>query len=485
MSSAPPSPSSNRKWYIMAAVASGQFLGTIDGSIVNIALPTLQHELHASFDLVQWVTLGYMLTVTTLILSIGRLADLHGKKALYLAGFAIFTLGSGLCGLANDIGLLIAFRVLQAVGAALVTALGAAILTEAFPPSERGLALGVSGTMVSIGLISGPTAGGLILGVASWHWIFWVNLPVGLIGLLLAARFIPNTRPRGAEGFDLPGALALFVALLTFLLGLTFGQTRGFGDSLPLSLLATAVLTLALFLWLERRSPYPMIDLGLFREVLFSINLLTGFITFVSMGGVVLLMPFYLQNVRGFDPRQAGLLLSVMPLTMGLVAPLAGSLSDRLGVRRITALGLGVLLLGYVAVASLTPTTSAWGYVLRFLPVGLGMGLFQSPNNSAVMGAVPRARLGVASGLLSLSRVTGQTAGMALLGALWAAQVALLGGAGDATTALPALQVAALRATTLGVAVLIAGALGLSLFALWKQAQRDRAAPPATLQERP
>ena len=461
-----------QKWYVMIAVAAGLFLGTIDGSIVNIALPTLERELHTQFAIVQWVVLSYLLTVATLMLAVGRLADILGKKPLYLTGFVIFTLGSGLCGLANSVALLIAFRIFQAVGASMITALGAAIITEAFPPEERGKALGISGTMVSIGLISGPTLGGVLLGALSWHWIFFVNLPIGLAGILLVMRFVPHTAPAGRERFDFPGALSLFTGLLAFLVALTLGQSRGFAAPVVLALLAVFVCSVGLFIFIERHTPQPMIHLGLFQNRLFSINLITGFMTFISTAGTVLLMPFFLQNVLHYDPRSAGLLLSVVPLAMGLVAPLAGSLSDRFGTRRLTAAGLAVMLGGYIAVSTLDQNTGQWGYILRFLPIGLGLGLFQSPNNSAVMGAAPRNRLGVASSLLSLTRTIGQTTGIALMGALWAGRVnAMLGSGlgGDTTSAPAAVQVAALHQTLLAIVVLISLALLMSLWAVWKE----------------
>lgn len=486
LSSANNQPKSYQKWYVMVAVAAGLFLGTIDGSIVNIALPILEKQLDTQFAIVQWVVLGYLLTITTLMLPVGRLGDILGKKRLYLAGFIIFTVGSGLCGLANSVVQLIAFRIIQAIGAAMITALGTAILTEAFPPQERGRALGIGGLMVSIGLISGPTLGGLILGVLSWHWIFFVNLPIGLAGSLLVIRFVPQTPPAGRERFDFPGAISLFIGLLAFLLALTVGQKEGFGDPAVLGLLATCLVFLALFVVTERRTRQPMVDLALFRNKLFSVNLVTGFIMFISSAGTVLLMPFFLQNVLGYRPQAAGLLLSVVPVSMGLLAPLAGALSDRFGTRRLTAVGLAMLLLGYLAVSTLDQNTLALGYILRFLPIGVGMGLFLSPNNSAIMGAIPRSRLGVASSLLAMTRTVGQTSGIAVMGALWASIVNRTMGAGlggDTTTAPPAVQVAALHQTVLVIVLMIALALGLSLWALWKErdlaeaTQRTKATP--------
>jgi EmrB/QacA subfamily drug resistance transporter len=473
----------SRKWYVMAAVAMGIFLSTIDGSIVNVALPTLVRAFHTEFAVVQWVVLAYLLTVTTLMLSMGRLGDMVGKKPLYATGLVIFTIGSVLCGLAPTIYWLIGFRVLQAIGAAMMMALGMAIVTEAFPPAERGKALGISGSMVSIGIVSGPVLGGLLLDTLSWHWIFFVNLPIGIVGSFMVARFVPALKPAGGQRFDYLGAFTLFVSLMALLLALTLGQRVGFAETRILSLFAGWLLFLVIFVVVERKSSQPMIDLSLFQNRLFSVNLVTGFITFVSIAGTIILMPFYLENVLGYDPRSVGLLLAVVPVALGVTAPISGSLSDRLGTRPITVIGLLALLVGFYAVGTLSTQTTALGYMGRFLPIGIGMGVFQSPNNSAVMGAVPRTRLGVASGLLSITRTLGQTTGIAALGALWASRVAYhLGDAlqGGATTAPAATQVAALQDTFFAVVILIGLALMLGIGGL-VQERRSRGMAESTI----
>ena len=470
----------SRKWYVMAAVAMGIFLATIDGSIVNVALPTLEHELHADFSTVQWVVLAYLLTLTTLLLGIGRLADMIGKKPLYTVGFVVFTIGSVLCGLSPSIEWLIGFRALQAIGSAMILALGPAIITEAFPPSERGRALGLSGSIVSIGIVVGPTLGGLILSAASWHWIFFVNLPIGVAGTWMVLRFLPSFKPKGRQSFDVPGALALFAALLALLLALTLGQTLGFGDTRTLLLFAGAAIFIAAFVTIELRAAQPLIDLRLFRNRLFSVNLITGFVTFVAIAGSTFLVPFYLQNVLRYDTRDIGVLLAVVPVAMGVIAPLSGALSDRFGARPITVTGLAMLLIGYVAVSTLDEATSALGYLLRFLPIGVGMGIFQSPNNSAIMGTAPRERLGIVSGLLAITRTFGQTAGIAVIGAAWATAVTTRAGVSTATAAPPAAQVAALHDTIAGVAVAVAGALALSVWGLITERRMQAAAALTT-----
>ncbi len=459
----------SRKWYVMLAVAMSIFLGTIDGSIVNVALPTLVKELGTTFATVQWVVLAYLLAISTLILSMGRLGDMIGKKPVFLTGFVIFTAGSVLCGLAPTVYWLIAFRVLQAVGAAMTMALGIAIITESFPPQERGRALGIGGAIVSVGIVVGPTLGGLIIDTLSWRWIFFVNLPVGIVGVFMGLRFVPAFKPGGRQKFDYPGALTLFISLLALLLALTMGQQLGFGDSQILLLLGIWLVFLVLFIFVEWRSPQPMIELRLFKSGLLSVNLITGFITFIAMAGAIILMPFYLEDILGYQPRQVGLLMAIVPIGLGSIAPISGSLSDRFGSRLITVIGLTMLVIGYLAMSTLTAQTSVVGYILRLLPVGLGMGIFQSPNNSAIMGSAPRERLGVVSGLLAVTRTLGQTTGIAILGALWAGRVMAYYGAilpGGATTAPAQAQVAGLHDTFLFITVLVAAGLLLSIWGL-------------------
>lgn len=468
------------KWIIMISVGMSTFLATVDGSIVNVALPTMVTRLNTDFATIEWVVVGYLLTMATLLLSVGRLADMRGKKPIFAAGLAVFTFGSLLCGLSTTVYTLIAFRILQAVGAAMALALGPAIITESFPPRERGKALGFAGTVVSLGSITGPTLGGLIISALDWHWIFFVNVPIGIIGVIMALRFIPARKPAGGQRFDFAGAAALLLSMLSGLLGLSIGQDAGFGDPVVLALFAGFAVFLAVFIAVERRVAQPMIDLGLFRNTLFSASLIIGFLTFVASSGSFLLLPFYLQNVHGYGASQIGLLMSVMPVVLGIVAPISGSLSDRFGSRAITVVGMALLVVAYFSVSTLGTDTSALGIVLRLLPLGLGAGVFQSPNNSAIMGAAPRERLGIASGLMSLSRTLGQTTGTAVIGALWATQVLHLAGVplpDGATSAPPAIQVSALHTTYLVITGMIAVALLLTVWAFREERRRRSARP--------
>jgi EmrB/QacA subfamily drug resistance transporter len=468
-----------RKWHAMAAVGVGVFLATVDGSIINVSLPTLVKALNTEFAVVQWVVLGYLLTITTSMLGIGRLADIVGKKNIYMLGIVVFTVGSALCGLAGSVYWLIAFRILQATGAAMIMALGAAILTEAFPPQERGKAMGMIGSIVSVGIVVGPTLGGVIIGALSWRWIFYVNLPIGILGTIMVARNLPDIKPAGQQRFDYLGALTLCLSLLSLLLGLTFGQQRGFVSPLVGLMIGLWLVLLIIFIRIEKKVVQPMIDLKLFNNMLFSINLVTGFISFVGLAGVMILIPFYLENILGFEITRVGLLMGIVPVMLGITAPFAGTLSDHAGTRRITVIGLAIMLVGYLTAGTLSGNTSAWGYLIRMFVLGLGIGTFISPNNSAIMGSASRRQLGIVSGFMAITRTLGQTVGVAAMGAVWAGRTAFYAGGrmqSGATQAPPEAQVAALQDTFHVSAVLLAVALLLGFWAYVKEYHGKNAA---------
>lgn len=419
------------KWLVMTAVLTAVFLATVDASIVNVSLATLQRELDTSFALVQWVVLAYLLTLISLVLIFGRLGDIVGKRKLYLSGFVLFTIASTLCGLAPSIGWLIGFRALQALGGSMLQALGFAILTEAFPKEERGKALGIAGTTVSLGIAVGPSLGGLLIGIFSWRAIFLVNLPVGIVGTYLAWRHVPNIVPVGKQRFDFVGAFLLTVTLLAFSLGMTAGQEIGFDDLRSIGLLIGALVGLIAFIAVEQRVPFPTINLSLFRNALFSINLYAGASVFIIVAGTFL-YPFYLEYVLEYEIEQIGLMMASFPIMLGVLSPLAGTLSDRLGTRPIAITGLIIGVIACLGISTLDQNTTAFGFIIRLVVLGGAIGVFQSPNNSAVMGTVPRAQLGIASGLLATSRNIGQIIGVPLLGTVFAIRTyALAGTSGD------------------------------------------------------
>jgi len=450
-----PDPYAN-KWWALVAVATGVFMSTIDGSIVNIALKTLQDDFGVGLHTVEWVVLAYLLALVCLLPISGRLGDMIGKRSVYTAGFVIFTLGSALCGLAWSIEALIGFRVLQAIGAAMIQGVGSALLVEAFPTSERGQALGYVGTSVAAGILAGPVLGGVLLQIG-WQSIFFVNIPIGIVAVVLVSRVIPDDRRRVAQRFDVPGALLLGGALLSLLVALTEGQIWGLGAPPTVGLIIAGLALLGLFIGWELRVTDPMINLSLFRNPVFSLSLTASFMSFLAGAFNFLLLPFYMQNVLGFDPQRTGLTLIASPIVLSLVAPLSGRLSDRLGSRWLGIIGLAIIATALFSFSTLTTESQQIDVVLRMILIGLGFGIFQSPNNSMVMGSVPRHALGVAGGLLAVMRTLGQTVGIAVAGALWAAQVAAAAGrVYEPITAAPAEALVAGMHTALLVAATLA-----------------------------
>lgn len=403
------------KWLVLAAVMVGTFMGPFDGSVVNIALPTFTDFFGVPISTVEWVVLAYLLGVSTFLLTFGRLGDMLGLKRVYLAGFGIFVLGSLACAFSWSIWALVAFRVVQAVGAGLLFAVGPAIITQNFPPQERGKALGFVGISVSAGLAAGPTLGGLIIGAAGWPWIFIVNVPVGCIAFLMAWRVLPARKPQD-QRLDPYGAVLSFLALFPLLLVLSKGEAWGWGNPAVIALVLLSLIGGGLFVWTELRVHQPLLDLRLFRIRIFSASVASAFGSFIVTATVIFLLPFYLMQVRGFSVEHAGLLLTPIPLAMVIVGPVSGALSDRIGSRFLSTFGLLISAAGVLSFLSLSLETSALGIAVRVLVPGIGLGLFQPPNSSAIMGAVPRDRLGIASGMLATARNVGQVLGVGLAG---------------------------------------------------------------------
>ena len=475
-----------KKWFALASLAIGVFMATLDSSIVNISLPALVQDLQTDFATVQWVVISYILTLASLILIAGRLGDMYDKRKIYIAGLSLFTFGSLLCGLSPGIYWLIGFRSLQGVGGMMMQAVGLAMTTEIFPPQERGRALGLMGTVVSIGIAIGPPIGGILIGLAGWRSVFLVNIPVGIIGLLFIPRFLPHSWPTERnQRFDYWGALILFVSLGAYALGMTLGQNIGFSANLIRVLLLFSVLCLALFVYWERHIKHAMVDLSLFNNLLFSLSLLMAFLVFNVMAGSFIL-PFFLEYVKQYSAEFVGLLLMASPVVMGIVAPFAGRLSDRFGSRGISLLGLVVFVIGAFSMTTFHADVSPFGFALRIAPMGIGLGLFQSPNNSAVMGSVPKERLGIASGLLSLSRTLGGASGLPLMGAIFYSQVqaaASLPEGFDISTAPSYALTAGVNGTYRVAAFLVVLATLIAVLAFIISARRQRAAVKDQLAE--
>jgi EmrB/QacA subfamily drug resistance transporter len=412
-----------RKWLILSSVSIGTFMATLDGGIVNISLPSIAASFGIDIATVEWVVIAYLLTIGSLILPIGRLGEILTFRRVYLAGFALFTVASVLCGLAPSEGALILSRVVQGVGAAMLMAMGPAIIARTFGPGERGRALGLNAISVSIGLSIGPALGGLLTELGSWRAIFLVNVPVGIVAILWAARVLAIESPGRRQSFDLLGAALAASAAFCLLLALSQGQGWGWSSPVVLGLLVLFVVLGGAFVAWERRAVQPMIDLGLFRVRAFSAGLVSVLIAFTGLFTATFLLPFVLQDGAGFSPLEAGLLLTPIPITTAFVAPLSGALSDRIGSRLPASLGMAVMTIGILSLTQLPAQFTPLDLVWRLVLIGIGQGLFMSPNTAAVLGSVPLSRLGTASGTLAHARIDGQALGIAASAAIIAIRV--------------------------------------------------------------
>jgi EmrB/QacA subfamily drug resistance transporter len=417
-------------------------MGPIDGSVINVAMPTLASAFRVDLSTVSWVSMAYLLVLGSLILTYGRLGDMYGYKRIFLLGVAIFTVASAACALSPSIWWLIVSRAVQAAGAGMFMAMSSAIITATFPPYERGRALGINGMIIAAGLALGPALGGLLLMVFSWHSIFLINLPIGLVSLYLIQRVIPEAAEHKRQSFDLTGATLGFIALSAVLLAASYGEEWGWVSPSTLALTGVFAVGLVAFIWWERRVPEPMLDLSLFKNPAFSAANFSALMNFIAQSSAIFVVPFYLQQVLRYSPQQAGLVLTVSPAIVLFTAPLSGSLSDRFGTRWLSAAGQGLVALGYVLLYTMPPGSSGVAIAWRFAFIGLGVGIFMSPNSSTVMGSCPRHRLGVGSGVLATVRNVGMVLGVAIATAVFTwrrtATLAALGEAGSFASGLRA-----------------------------------------------
>lgn len=412
-------------------------MSTLDSSIVNIALPTLTKELGADLYRVKWVVIIYLLVLTCLLLPFGRFSDDRGRKRIFLIGFMVFTAGSALCGLSPSLGWLVMSRVVQGVGSAMLMVNGPAIITAAFPSTERGAALGTLAMVVSLGLISGPSIGGILISTFGWKSIFWVNVPIGLLGIAMVSKFVSRDSPsRRKVPFDWVGTVLQTMALLAFMSVFDPPQVSISG-SLPVApprwLLAAITGILGfLFIRYESWATAPIFEIGLLKNRTFWTGNVASFMTFVSFSSVTVLMPFFLEEMMKYAPAKAGIFMTAIPLTIFVIAPVAGRLSDRLGGQELCFGGalvsaLAMMLMAGVIGTGLTGDMSPAAIVLVLMLVGLAMGLFQSPNNNSIMGSVPTNKLGAASALLATIRNLGMVTGTGLATGLFHWQMSMTG----------------------------------------------------------
>jgi EmrB/QacA subfamily drug resistance transporter len=404
---------------VLYQVSLGLALVAINHRAIQIALPTLTHVFHADLSFIQWVLLVYDLAVIGLVLTLGRLGDLFGRKWIYILGFLLFVASSTLCGLAYSSGQLIGFRVLQGIGGALILANGRALVTINSPPSERGKALGITSTAYHVGYMTGPTLGGFIIDTIGWRWIFFMTVPLGLACAYFASRVLRERATSEAPvKVDIGGAAYLLLTNICFVYALNQLPHLGIGHPVVFAFFLVSLASLALFIRSEQKADNPILNLSLFRNRLFSASNLSLFFVTSTQSAIGVLLPFYLQNLMAFTPTQMGWIIIGSSVVIILFAPLAGWLSDRFGSRLLCSIGAAIIVCGQYLIGSFTLESSLSQLILPQLLVGLGWALFNSPNQSAIMSAVSRDQVGAASGMTVTTARIGGAIGIALSGAL-------------------------------------------------------------------
>jgi EmrB/QacA subfamily drug resistance transporter len=414
----------NRKWWTLVAVSFGLFMIMLDNTVVNVALPSIQRDLGMSQGGLEWVVNAYALTFGVLLLSGGKLADLLGRRRIFIVGLVIFTVSSLACGLANGSATLIAARTVQGVGAAMMNPATLSIITATFAPRERGAAIGIWAGVSATALAIGPLVGGLLTEKISWSWIFFINVPIGALGIFAARVFVDETRDTSREQrLDLPGLVTSGAGLFALTYALISTNHHAWTSALVLSMFGVAAAFLAAFVLLETHQRLPMLDLSLFRNPTFAganvVMLLVG----LTMFGVFFYNSLFLQNVLRYSAVQTGATFLPMTLLVMVVAPIAGKLTDRIGARWLMAVGMVLLTGSLLTFAQLDKGSTFWNIVPGLILGGFGMSLAMTPTTTAAMGSVPIAKAGVGSAVINSMRQVGGSLGIAVLGAVVAAEI--------------------------------------------------------------
>lgn len=457
--------------WVLASLSLSMLLSSLGTSIANVALPTLAQGFNASFQEVQWVVLAYLLAITTLIVSVGRLGDITGRRRLLIAGICLFTAASVLCGVAPTLWLLIAARAAQGIGAAIMMALTIAFVGETVPKTRTGSAMGLLGTMSAIGTALGPSLGGVLIAGLGWRTIFFVNVPLGILTLLLTHRYLPADR-RGLKtdrtGFDNVGTLLLALTLGAYALAMTIG--RGSFGPLNMALLAGAAFGVGLFVLIEAKAASPLIRMTMFRNPVLSAGFATSMLVSTVLMATLVVGPFYLSRALGLDAAMVGVVMSVGPLVAALTGVPAGRIADRIGARRMAIVGLFGIATGSFVLSVLPASLGVPGYLLPIVVVATGYAVFQTANNTAVMRDIGPDQRGVISGMLNLSRNLGLITGASVMGAVFA----LASGAIDITTARPEAVANGMRITFAVAATLIVVALAIAFAGRTRDTQQPR-----------
>lgn len=404
-------------WFVVFTVCVGAFMAALDASIINVALPVLKSHFATHIHTIEWVSLVYILTLAAVIVPFSRLSDMVGRRWMYGLGFVVFIIGSFLCGVSPNLTFLLGARVIQGVGAAMLQANSVSIITAVTPLRDRGKAIGIQASAQGIGLSLGPAIGGALLTYLGWRWIFYVNVPVGLIGTALGILLLPAEGKRKLrETFDYLGAITFAPMLVAFIYILNDGLHVGFTSPKILVCGAITIVGMMVFAAVERRAHHPLMDLALFRSRVFALGNLSVLLSFAIMYAVMFLTPFYLDNIRHVNAFTAGLYLTLIPIGMTVFTPLSGAIADAFSAKLPMAVGMSFAVAGAVILALCSRQFSTPGFMIGLVLVGAGMGTFTPPNNSQVMGSVSETRLGIAGGVLNAARTVGMGLGVTLAG---------------------------------------------------------------------
>jgi EmrB/QacA subfamily drug resistance transporter len=402
------------KLKILTVVLMGPLVATIDASIVNVALPDMASRLSVGLDTIQWVVTSYLIVISALILIFGRIGDLIGKCKVFHRGFMIFSFGSLLCALSNTIQFLIISRIIQAIGAAMLMSSNQGIIAETFLPSERGKALGLSGSTVAIGTMLGPPIGGFLVQFFNWESIFIINIPIGIIAFIAGIKILPKDNKNGnLKDLDLAGSFLFMISIICIFWALSSGEKLGWSNIYIISSFVIAVLCIIVFYLVEKGLKQPLMEFSMFQNKLFNISLLCAFISFTVIFCHNIIYPFYLQHLIKISPARSGLFMVVFPIFAGIFAPLSGYISDKIGGEIPTFLGLSSTVIGLVIMSSLNSSSTYFHIILGVAILGIGNGLFQSPNNSLIMSLSSKDKLGIAGSINALVRNVGMVFGTA------------------------------------------------------------------------
>ena len=416
--------SENRKWWTLGAVAVGLFMIMLDNTVVNVAVPSIQRDLGVGLSELQWIVTGYALSFAALMLTGGKLADMLGRRRIFVIGIVIFTIASLFCGLAESGESLIAWRIVQGVGAALMNPATLAIISATFPPRQRGMAIGIWAGVSALALAIGPLVGGLLTEHLSWSWVFFVNVPVGVLGVAASYLLIDESRDMSEEQrLDLAGLVTSGLGLFALTYGLIEANTYGWSSARIVGSFVAAAVLLGSFVILELRQRVPMLDLTLFRNGTFAGANVVILMVGLAMFGVFFFVSLYMQNILGFSAVQTGAAFLPMTVLIILVAPIAGKLSDRIGSRWLMTGGMTLLGIQLLYYSTLGTTANFWDLLPALLIGGVGMSLTMTPSAAAIIGSVPTDKAGVGSAVMNSMRQVGGSIGVALIGAIIAAKV--------------------------------------------------------------